>query len=55
MPAIVDDGLSIGSVWSELNFQIYLGGDGFVDHIKAHVSGRTDLEEVPRAQWKKIT
>jgi len=49
----VDGGLSIGSVWSDLNYQIYLGGDDFVDHIKAHVNGEHDLAEVPRAQWKK--
>jgi len=49
----VEEGLSRASIWSGLSQQVYLGGDDFIYQIKSELSGRNDLTEVPRTQWKQ--
>ncbi len=49
----VEEGLSRASIWDGLSQQVYLGRDDFIDQIKLKLSGRNDLAEVPRAQWKQ--
>ncbi|MDX8413919.1 MAG: helix-turn-helix domain-containing protein [Mariprofundales bacterium] len=48
----MDEGVNVGSVWRDLNQQIYLGGDDFVERIKSKLHDGSDLSEVPKAQWK---
>jgi len=49
----VAEGVNSGSIWEELNQQVYLGGDAFVEQVKTGLSDKNDLSEVPRAQWKQ--
>ena len=38
------------SIWNNLNRQIYLGDDEFVEDMQCKISGETNLDEVPRPQ-----
>lgn len=48
----VNEGVNGRRIWDELNQQVYLGTDEFVEEVKSKLSGEADLSEVPREQWK---
>ena len=47
-------GVGLPSVWAELRNQIYLGSEGFVDRMKQSISPELSLDEVPRAQYRRV-
>jgi len=49
----VSQGKSQPSIWNDLNKQIYLGDDKFVEEMQCKISGETNLDEVPRPQKRQ--
>jgi len=49
----VADGVNRSSVWNDLNQQIYLGREGFIDRIKSEFIQPADLTEIPKEQWRQ--
>jgi putative transposase len=49
----VSRGESQPSIWNDLNKQIYLGDDKFVEEMLCKISGETNLDEVPRPQKRQ--
>jgi len=48
----VKEGVNGASIWDELSQQVFLGGDQFIDQIKSKLEGGSNLDEVPKVQWK---
>ena len=46
----VNEGIQQGSPWSELQGQILLGEEGFIDKYKDLLSDKEKVKEIPRAQ-----
>ncbi len=46
------DGINRASIWSELQQQIYLGGERFVAEMQSQLSMGEALDEVPKEQWQ---
>ncbi len=46
----VSEGIQQGSPWNELQGQILLGEEGFIDKFKDHLTDREKIKEIPRAQ-----
>jgi len=45
-------GVGRASLWDELQGQVFLGSQQFVERMKAQLP-ETDLREVPRAHWRR--
>ncbi len=46
----VSEGIQQGSPWNELQGQILLGEEGFIDKFKDHLTDKEKIKEIPRAQ-----
>jgi hypothetical protein len=46
----VSEGIQSGSPWDDLQGQILLGEDGFIDKFKDHLTDKEKIKEIPRAQ-----
>jgi len=46
----VSEGMHHASIWSDLNQQIYLGDDQFVERVQSMINLEQDLSEIPAAQ-----
>lgn len=46
----VSEGIKAGTTWDELQGQILLGEEGFIDKFKDHLTDREKIKEIPRAQ-----
>ena len=46
----VSEGIQKGSPWNDLQGQILLGEEGFIDKFKDHLSDKEKIKEIPRAQ-----
>jgi REP element-mobilizing transposase RayT len=46
----VSEGIGGASPWDQLTGQVLLGQESFVQELKAHLSGKAKLKEIPRAQ-----
>ena len=53
--AFVHEGKGLPSVWQQLQGQIYLGSDAFVEKIQALIDQQPTLTEIPRAQRRALT
>lgn len=53
--AFVHEGARLPSVWAQLQGQIYLGSEKFVQKMQALIEQKPSLEEIPRAQRRAIT
>lgn len=53
--AFVHEGARLPSVWSNLQGQIYLGSEAFVEKMQALIEQKPGLTEIPRAQRRAIT
>ena len=49
----VHAGVGLPSIWSELESQIFLGGERFIQRMQRRVESRSDLQEIPRAQRRR--
>jgi putative transposase len=52
--SFVHEGLALPSVWNELQGQIYLGSEKFVQKMQALVDKKPTFTEVPRAQRRAL-
>jgi putative transposase len=52
--AFVHEGVGLPSVWSELQGQMYLGSEKFVQKMQALVDQKPTLTEIPRAQKRAL-
>ncbi len=52
--AFVQDGLSRGSIWSQLNHQIYLGDQDFIDRVQQYIGARDKDLQIPKIQKRPI-
>jgi hypothetical protein len=48
--AFVREGIDLGSPWEELQGQVLLGGDGFVEKFKDLLEDKKQVKEIPRPQ-----
>ncbi len=49
-------GVGLPPIWNQLQNQIYLGNQGFVERMQGHIKNKTeDLTEIPRAQRRGIS
>ncbi len=46
----VSEGIQMGSPWDDLQGQILLGEEGFIDKFKDHLTDKEKIKEIPRAQ-----
>ncbi len=46
----VSEGIQAGSPWGDLQGQILLGEEGFIDKFKDHLTDKEKIKEIPRAQ-----
>ena len=46
----VSEGIQKGSPWDDLQGQILLGEEGFIDKFKDHLTDKEKIKEIPRAQ-----
>jgi len=46
----VSEGIQQGSPWKDLQGQILLGEEGFIDKFKDHLTDKEKIKEIPRAQ-----
>jgi len=46
----VSEGIQQGSPWNDLQGQILLGEEGFIDKFKDHLTDKEKIKEIPRAQ-----
>jgi putative transposase len=46
----VQEGIQQGSPWEELQGQVLLGEEGFIDKFKDHLTDKEKIKEIPRAQ-----
>jgi hypothetical protein len=46
----VYEGMQKGSPWEDLQGQILLGEEGFIDKFKEHLTDKEKIKEIPRAQ-----
>jgi hypothetical protein len=46
----VSEGIQAGSPWDDLQGQILLGEEGFIDKFKDHLTDKDKIKEIPRAQ-----
>ena len=46
----VREGIQQGTPWNELQGQILLGEEGFIDKFKDHLTDKEKIKEIPRAQ-----
>ena len=53
--AFVHEGKGLPSVWEQLQGQIYLGSEAFVEKMQALIDQRPALTEIPRAQRRALT
>ena len=51
----VHEGARLPSVWSQLQGQIYLGSDRFVQKMQALIEEKPTLDEIPRAQRRTVS
>lgn len=49
----VRDGIGQAGIWQHLNHQIYLGDDGFVQRMQAHLPDAVDDINIPRLQQRR--
>ena len=52
--AFVHEGKGLPSVWAELQGQIYLGSQAFVEKMQALIDQKPTLTEIPRAQRRAL-
>ena len=53
--AFVHEGKGLPSVWEQLQGQIYLGSEAFVEKMQALIDRRPAQTEIPRAQRRALT
>lgn len=53
--AFVHEGARLPSVWAQLQGQIFLGSEAFVQKMQAQIEQKPTLGEIPRAQRRAIT
>ncbi len=53
--AFVHEGARLPSVWSQLQGQIYLGSDAFVEKMQMQIEKKPALDEIPCAQRRGLT
>jgi putative transposase len=46
----VREGISKPSIWEEMQAQVLLGDEEFVEKLKGHVKGYEEIAEIPRSQ-----
>jgi len=46
----VSEGIQKGSPWEDLQGQILLGEEGFIDKFKEHLADKEKIKEIPKAQ-----
>jgi len=46
----VSEGIQTGSPWVDLQGQVLLGEEGFIDKFKDHLTDKEKIKEIPRAQ-----
>ena len=46
----VSEGMQRSSPWNDLQGQILLGEEGFIDKFKDHLTDKEKIQEIPRAQ-----
>ncbi|MHB1077562.1 REP-associated tyrosine transposase [Thiobacillus sp.] len=51
----VHEGARLPSVWTQLQGQIYLGSEAFVKKMQTQIEKRPSLNEIPRAQRRRLT
>jgi len=51
----VHQGARLPSVWTQLQGQIYLGSESFVQNMQALIEKKPALDEIPRAQRRALT
>ena len=52
--AFVLDGLRSGSIWTQLNNQIYLGDQKFIDNMQQHIGEKVKDLQIPKIQKRPI-
>ena len=52
--AFVHEGATLPSVWSQLQGQIYLGSEAFIEKMQKLVDKKPSLTEIPRAQRRAL-
>jgi REP element-mobilizing transposase RayT len=53
--AFVHEGARLPSVWTQLQGQIFLGSEAFVQKMQIQIEQKPTLDEIPRAQRRAIT
>ena len=53
--SFVHEGARLPSVWTQLQGQIYLGSEAFVQKMQSQIEQKPTLTEIPRAQRRAIT
>jgi REP element-mobilizing transposase RayT len=51
----VHEGARLPSIWTQLQGQIFLGPEAFVQKMQAQIGQKSALDEIPRAQRRAIT
>lgn len=51
----VHEGARLPSIWSQLQGQIYLGSEAFVQKMQSLIEQKPGLSEIPRAQRRALT
>ena len=52
--AFVLDGLRSGSIWTQLNNQIYLGDQKFIDNMQQHIGEKVKDLQIPKIQKRPV-
>jgi len=52
--AFVQDGLRRDSIWAQLNNQIYLGDQNFIDSLQQHIGEKEKDLQIPKIQKRSI-
>jgi hypothetical protein len=52
--AFIAEGCNDSSPWDQLNNQIYLGNDAFVDKMQRKMTDHVNLQEVPSSQVRQV-
>ena len=47
-------GVGLPSLWENFKYQMYLGGESFLNKLKPHILSANDLREVPRRQRRPL-
>jgi len=47
-------GVGLPSLWQNLQGQIYLGGETFIERMQGHLSAQQSLDEIPRRQRRPL-